>query len=79
MPFNCTKISGPRYEIILREVLRELSTICSAFTAKRLSQREVTVNLTTVLLIRQSDSGADVCARVKTKGGHLEHKLTQWF
>jgi len=32
MQFMCTKISGPRHEIMLCEVLPELSTICTAFT-----------------------------------------------
>ena len=32
MRFICIKISGPRHEIMLREVLPELSTICTAFT-----------------------------------------------
>jgi len=32
MQFICTKISWPRHEIMLREVLPELSTICIAFT-----------------------------------------------
>ena len=32
MWFICTKISWPRHEIRLREVLPELSTICTAFT-----------------------------------------------
>jgi len=43
MRFICTKISWPRHEIMLREVLPELSTICTAFTVQRLSQRDVTV------------------------------------
>jgi len=54
------------YEIMLREVLPELSTIYNV---------SLNVNLASVLLIRQSDSGAPVCARVKAKGGHFEHKL----
>jgi len=61
------KISGPRHEIMLREVIPELSTIDTAFTVQRLSRRDVTVNLTSVLLIRQSDSGAPVCARVSRR------------
>jgi len=52
---------------MLHEVLRELSTICTAFTVLRLSQSDVTVNLTSVLLIWQSDSGAPVCARVSRR------------
>jgi len=32
MRFIRTKISGPRQEIMLREVLQELSTTCTAFT-----------------------------------------------
>jgi len=32
MWFICTKISGPRHEIMLHEVLPYLSTICTAFT-----------------------------------------------
>jgi len=32
------------------------------------------VNLTSMLLV---DSGAPVCALVKAKGGHFEHKLSQ--
>jgi len=32
MQLICTKISGPRHEIMVREVLPELSTICTAFT-----------------------------------------------
>jgi len=32
MQFICTKISGPRHEIMLREVLPELSTICTDIT-----------------------------------------------
>jgi len=35
------------------------------------------MNLTSVLLIRQSDSGAPVCPRVKAKGGHFEHTVSQ--
>jgi len=40
---------------MLCEVLPELCTICTAYTMERLSQRDVTVNLTSVW---QSDSGA---------------------
>jgi len=78
MRFIFTKISGPRHEIMLREVLPELSTICTAFTVYRLSQRDVTVNLTSVLLIWQSDSGGGTCLRacVQAKGRHFEHKLS---
>jgi len=36
MRFVCTKNSGPRHEIMLSEVLPELSTICTAFTVQRL-------------------------------------------
>jgi len=32
MQFICTKISRPMHEIMLREVLPELSTIYTAFT-----------------------------------------------
>jgi len=32
MRFICTKIFGPRQEMMLREVLPELSIICTAFT-----------------------------------------------
>jgi len=32
MRFIFTKISGPRHEIMQREVLPELCTICSVFT-----------------------------------------------
>jgi len=32
MRFICTKISRPRHEVMLREVLPELSTICTAFS-----------------------------------------------
>jgi len=58
------------YEIMLREVLPELSTIYNV---------SLNVNLASVLLIRQSDScsGTPVCARVKAIGGHFEHKLSQ--
>jgi len=32
MRFICTKIYGPRHEIMLCEVLPKLSTVCNAFT-----------------------------------------------
>jgi len=32
MGFICTKISGPRHEILLHEMLPELCTTCTAFT-----------------------------------------------
>jgi len=37
MQFICRKVSGPWHEIMLREVLPELSTICIAFTVSRLN------------------------------------------
>jgi len=58
---------------MLREVLPEYCPPYVLPLPYNLSQHDVTVNLTSVLLIRQSDSGAPVCKRVKAKGGHFEH------
>jgi len=66
MRFTCTKITGPRHEIMLREV--PLSTIYTAFTVQSHSQRDIAVNW-----ISMSDSDAPICALchlVKAKGGH---------
>jgi len=63
MRFICTKISRPRHETMLREVMPEflpyvLPLLCS------LLQCDITVNLTSVILIWQLDSGTPICARV---------------
>jgi len=43
---------------------KDIYTVCHDYLKPLPSQRDVIVNLTSVLLIRQSDSGAPVCARL---------------
>jgi len=62
---------------MLREVLPELSTICTAFTVWHLSQRDVTELDQHVIDTAVKTVGHPSASVCQGKGGHFEHKLSQ--
>jgi len=78
MRFICTKIFRPNaWDNAAWSGTRIVHHMYCLYRVTSLwTWRHWTVNMTSVLLIRQSDSGALVCARVKAKCRHFEHILS---